>query len=57
MSEQQGDERREAVEPCPLRQPQDHPGTLQLSKHHGVVVGSRQAQAQPEETLQITQSN
>lgn len=46
VSEQQGDQWREAVEAGALRQPQDHPRALQLGKHHGVVVGASQTQAE-----------
>lgn len=46
VSEKQSYERGEAIEARALRQPQNHPCALQLSKHHSIVVIACEAQTQ-----------
>lgn len=52
VSEEQCDERREAVEARALREAQDHACALELGEHHGVLVSARQPQAEPQRGVQ-----
>lgn len=52
VAEEQSDKRCETIKAGALGQAQDHACTLELGEHHGVVVDTREAQAQAKRGVQ-----